>query len=66
MREEIAVEYHTCIIFLENMELSSFTVLQLLILWDRNNCYRRFNLPFVVSILFKTLQVLIVSVTHPL
>jgi hypothetical protein len=39
-------------------------VLQLLIHWDENNYYRRFNLPFAVSILFKTLQVLIVSVTH--
>jgi hypothetical protein len=37
-------------------------VLQLLILWDENNYYRRSNLPFVVSILFKTLQVLIASV----
>jgi hypothetical protein len=66
MREEIATEYHTCLNFLENRELSGFTVLQLLILWDGNDCYRRFNLPFVVSILFKTLQVLIVSVTQPL
>jgi hypothetical protein len=39
-------------------------VLQLYILWDGNNFYRRFNLPFAVSILFKTLQVLIASVTH--
>jgi hypothetical protein len=39
-------------------------VLQFLILWNGNDCYRRFNLPFVVSILFKTLQVLIASVTH--
>jgi hypothetical protein len=39
-------------------------VLQLLILWDENDCYRRFNLPFVINILFKTLQVLIASVTH--
>jgi hypothetical protein len=37
-------------------------VLQLLILWDENDYYRMFNLPFTVSILFKTLQVLIVSV----
>jgi hypothetical protein len=37
-------------------------VLQLLILWDRNDYYRMFNLPLVISILFKTLQVLIVSV----
>jgi hypothetical protein len=41
-------------------------VLQLLILWDGNDCYRRFNLPFVISSLFKTLQVLKVLVTHPL
>jgi hypothetical protein len=41
-------------------------VLQLLILWDGNDCYRRLNLPFAVSILFKTLKVLIVSVTYPL
>jgi hypothetical protein len=39
-------------------------VLQVLILWDRNDYYRRFNLPFVVSILFKTLQVLIASAPH--
>jgi hypothetical protein len=39
-------------------------VLQLLILWDKNNYYRRFNLPFAVSILFKTLQVLIALVPH--
>jgi hypothetical protein len=39
-------------------------VLQLLILWDENDYYRRFNLPFAVSILFKTLQVLIASVPH--
>jgi hypothetical protein len=39
-------------------------VLQLLILWDGNNYYRMFNLPFVISILFKTLQVLIDSVPH--
>jgi hypothetical protein len=31
-----------------------------------NDCYRRFNVPFDVSILFKTLQFFIVSVTHPL
>jgi hypothetical protein len=37
-----------------------------LILWDGNNCYRRLNLPFVISILFKTLKVLKVSVTYPL
>jgi hypothetical protein len=46
------------------MELSGFKVLQLLILWDGNNYYRRFNLPFTVSILFKKLKVLIASVTH--
>jgi hypothetical protein len=40
-------------------------VLQLLILWDGNDCYRSLNLPFVISILFKTLKVLIVSVTYP-
>jgi hypothetical protein len=39
-------------------------VLQLLILWDRNDYYRRFNLPFVVDILINTLQVLIASVSH--
>jgi hypothetical protein len=39
-------------------------VLQLLILWDGNDCYRRLNLPFAVSILFKTLKVLIVSITY--
>jgi hypothetical protein len=39
-------------------------VLQLLILWDENDYYRRFNLPFDVSILFKTLQVLVASVPH--
>jgi hypothetical protein len=39
-------------------------VLQLLIHWDGNNYYRRFNLPFAVSILFKTLQVLIALVSH--
>jgi hypothetical protein len=39
-------------------------VLQLLILWDENNYYIRLNLPFAVSILFKTLQVLIASVPH--
>jgi hypothetical protein len=39
-------------------------VLQLLILWDKNEYYRRFNFQFVVSILFKTLQVLIASVPH--
>jgi hypothetical protein len=44
------------------MELSGFMVLQLLILWDKNDCYKRFNLSFDVSILFKTLQVLIVSI----
>jgi hypothetical protein len=43
MREGIAVEYHTCLIFLYNRELFGFTVLQLLILWDGNDCYRRFN-----------------------
>jgi hypothetical protein len=37
-----------------------------LIIWDKNDCYRRFNLPFAVSILFKTLQVLIVSEIHKL
>jgi hypothetical protein len=37
-------------------------VLQLLILWDGNDYYRIFILPFAISILFKTLQVLIVSV----
>jgi hypothetical protein len=49
-------------IFLYNRELSCFAVLQILILWDGNNYYRMFNLPFAVSILFKTLQVLIVLV----
>jgi hypothetical protein len=39
-------------------------MLQLLILWDGNDYYRMFNLPFVVSIVFKTLQVLIASVPH--
>jgi hypothetical protein len=39
-------------------------VLQFLILWDRNDYYIRFNLPFAVSILFKTLQVLIASASH--
>jgi hypothetical protein len=48
--------------FLYNRELSGFTVLQLLILWNRNDYCRMFNLPFAISILFKTLQVLIVSV----
>jgi hypothetical protein len=37
-------------------------VLQLLIPCDINDYYRMFILPFAVSILFKTLQVLIVSV----
>jgi hypothetical protein len=37
-------------------------MLQLLILCDGNYYYRMFILPFAVSILFKTLQVLIVSV----
>jgi hypothetical protein len=39
-------------------------VLQLLILWDRNDYYRRFNFLFTVSILFKILKVLIASVPH--
>jgi hypothetical protein len=39
-------------------------LLQLLILWDGNNYYRMFNLPFAVGILFKTLQVLIDLVPH--
>jgi hypothetical protein len=39
-------------------------MLQLLILWDENDYYRRFNIPFVVSILFKTLQVLTALVSH--
>jgi hypothetical protein len=47
-----------------NRDLSGFTVLQFFILWDRNDYYRRFNLPFALSILFKTLQVLIASVPH--
>jgi hypothetical protein len=51
-------------ILLSNRELSDFTVLQLLILRNGNNFYRRFNLPFAVSILFKTLQVLTALVTH--
>jgi hypothetical protein len=46
------------------MELSGFTVLQLLILWDGNDYYRRFNLPFAISISFKILQVLLASVPH--
>jgi hypothetical protein len=46
--------------------LSGFMVLQLLILWDKNDCYRGFNLPFSVSILFKTLHALMDSTTHPL
>jgi hypothetical protein len=37
-------------------------VLQLLNLWDENDYYRNFNLPFVISILFETLQVLIASI----
>jgi hypothetical protein len=39
-------------------------VLQLLILWDENDYYRRFNLQFAVSISLMTLQVLIASVSH--
>jgi hypothetical protein len=39
-------------------------VLQLLILSDENDYYRSFNIPFDISILFKTLQVLIASVPH--
>jgi hypothetical protein len=39
-------------------------VLQLLILWDRNDYYRKFNLLFAVSILFKALQILVASVPH--
>jgi hypothetical protein len=39
-------------------------VLQLLIFWDGNDYYRRFNLPFAISILFKTFKVLIASVPH--
>jgi hypothetical protein len=38
--------------------------LQLLILWDKNDYYGGFNLPFAVSILIKILQVLIASVSH--
>jgi hypothetical protein len=46
------------------MELSGISVLQLLILWDENDCYRSFNLSFSVSILFKTLQILIALIIH--
>jgi hypothetical protein len=39
-------------------------VVQLLILWDGNDYYRSFNLPFTVSILFKILQVFIASLPY--
>jgi hypothetical protein len=42
--------FRTIIAFSYNRELSGFTTLQLLIHWDRNDYYRRFNLPIVVSI----------------
>jgi hypothetical protein len=39
-------------------------VLQILIIWDGNDYYRRFNFQFAVSILFKMLQVLRATVLH--
>jgi hypothetical protein len=41
--------------FFSNWELSGFTSLQLMMLWDTKSS-RRFNLPVTLSILFKILQ----------